>query len=463
MALTFVQIEAAKPRKKPYYLNDGDGLRLKVDTKGRKYFLGRKQINGKRRELHLGAFDPRPVTAGRMEKGIHLELGEPINGPKQARRRYAEKIDQLQSGIDPKQIKEEEEERPIFQVVAEKWIDRKSSGWEWETRNRIEGRFNLWVYKKIGKKKINEVIARDIIDIIEKINDAGKTFTRGKVLEHINNVFRFAKSHEWVSDNPADIDLDALGFQPHQGEQFKSLDWELRHQFWKDIENWQGSDAQAISGGTRGLNEVTKAAIKLQVLTLVRPGELRNAQWSEFDLEGKEHGFPLWTVPADRMKQRKKNPHPHLVPLSVQAVSVLRDLHKITGHLPQVFPGVLGKGNQLNPNGVMSDCTVVNACKRMGYPIHAHGFRHMASTALNEALRDEDADEEQRKWDADWIEQALSHVQKDKIRGTYNNAKYLRPRVKMLQWYADQFSPRPGGGKIKIEQLRQERSLSLVA
>jgi integrase len=463
VALTFARIEAAKPQDKPYYLNDGDGLRLKVDTKGRKYFVGRKQINGKRRELHLGAFDPRPVTAGRMEKGIHLNVGEPINGPAQARRRYAEKIDQLESGIDPRQVKEEKQERPIFQVVAEKWIDRKSSGWEWQTRKRIEGRFDLWVYKKIGNKHIDEVTPRDIIDIVETIDNAGKTFTRGKILEHINNVFRFAKSNQWVSDNPADIDLDALGFQPHQGEQFKALDWDLRHRFWKDIENWQGSDAQSVSGGTRGLNELTKAAIKLQVLTLVRPSELRLAQWPEFDLTGKEHGFPVWTIPAERMKQRKKNGNDHLVPLSAQAVRILVELHKITGHLPQVFPGVRGKGNQLNPNGVMSDCTVVNACKRMGYQIHAHGFRHMASTALNEALRDEDADEEQRKWDADWIEQALSHVQKDKIRGTYNNAKYLRPRFKMLQWYADQFEPRPGGGSIKIEQLRRDRSLSLVA
>jgi hypothetical protein len=234
VALTFARIEAAKPQDKPYYLNDGDGLRLKVDTKGRKYFVGRKQINGKRRELHLGAFDPRPVTAGRMEKGIHLNVGEPINGPAQARRRYAEKIDQLESGIDPRQVKEEKQERPIFQVVAEKWIDRKSSGWEWQTRKRIEGRFDLWVYKKIGNKHIDEVTPRDIIDIVETIDNAGKTFTRGKILEHINNVFRFAKSNQWVSDNPADIDLDALGFQPHQGEQFKALDWDLRHQFWKD-------------------------------------------------------------------------------------------------------------------------------------------------------------------------------------------------------------------------------------
>lgn len=463
MALTFKQVESAKPQEKVYYLQDEDGLRLKVDPKGRKYFVARKQINKKRRDINLGAFDPRPVTAGRMEEGIHSKIGEPINGPAQARRRYAKKVDLLISGAPLTATEKVFEGSPMFQSVAEQWIDRKGSGWEWKTRKRIEGRFDLWVYKKIGTRKIDEVTPTEIIEIIEDINDAGKTFTRGKVLEHINNVFRFAKAKMWVKDNPADIDLDALGFQPHQGESFKSLDWELRHQFWSDIENWQGSELQSTSGGTRGLNDITKAAIKLQVLTLVRPSELRLAQWSEFDLTGKEHGFPLWTIPADRMKQRKKNPNPHLVPLSVQAVAVLMDLFKVTGHLPQVFPGVRGKGNQINPNGLMSDCTVVNACKRMGYPIHAHGFRHMASTALNEALSDADADDEQRKFDSDWIEQALSHAQKDKIRGTYNNAKYLRPRVKMLQWYADQISPRPGGAKIKIDQLRQERSLSLVA
>lgn len=458
MALTITQIEAAKPQKnKSYYLNDGDGLRLKIDPKGNKYFIGRKQINGKRPDIYCGAFDPRPVTAGRMEKGIHFEVGELINGPKQARRRFAEKIDQLQSGVDPKQIKEEEEQRPTFRVASEKWIDRKSAGWGWKTRQNTENRLKKWVFGAIGNTKINEVSPKEIIKILEDIHASGCTYTRDKTREHLYNVFRYGKAKMWVEDNPADLDMRAL-FDAHQSKQFASLDWSLRHKFWNDIENWEGVDE-----GMRGLKPMTKAAIKLQVLTLVRPSELRLAQWFELDLTGREHGFPSWTIPAERMKQRKKNPNDFVVPLSAQAVQIFTELHKISGHLPQVFPGVRGRGGSINENGIMSDGTVIKACQRMGYDITAHGFRHMASTALNEAISGDDADDIQRKWDADWIEESLSHVPKDKVRGTYNNAKYLQPRHKMLQWYADQFMPRPGGGKIKIDQLRQERSLSLVA
>jgi len=454
MALTVAQIKSAKiPKEKYYWLKDVDGLRLRVDPAGSKYFFGRKIIKGKRRDIYCGAFDPRKVTAGSMEKGIHFEIGELINGPKQARRRYAEKINQLQSGLDPKQKKIEKQNKPLFKIAAEEWMKAKSKHWDADTAFSVERRFENWAFEKIGKKPIDLITTRDIVDILEEINDAERTETRDKLKGNLFHVFRFCKAKMWIENNPADVDIRDLGMQPHKGKRFASLDWELRFQFWDDITSYQGTPKQAVSGGRCGLHPVTQAAIKLQVLTFVRPNELREAQWSEFDFDGKEFGFPVWKVAAARMKQRKNNPNDHLVPLSHQVIKILRDLQNISGHLPQVFPGMPGKSDKINPNGLMCKNAVAKACKILGYPITAHGFRHMASTALNEALIDEHGDNPKRKFDSDWIEMALSHSHKDKIRGVYDMSKHLRPRFKMMQWYSDQFCPRPGGATVQITKV----------
>ena len=452
MALTFTQVKNAQAKNKRYYLNDENGLRLSVEPNGTKYFVGRKQINGNRHDIYCGKFNPKKVSSFKMEKGIHDTDSDSVNGPAQARRRYAKKIDLIECGLDPNQIEIDKKNKPLFKTAANDWMEAKSRHWEADTEFKVERRFANWVFKKIAKKRIDLITTRDIVDILEDINNAERTETRDKVKGYLFNVFRFAKAKMWVENNPADFDIKDLGMQPHKGKRFSSLDWELRFQFWDDITSYEGTPKQAVSGGRCGLHPVTQAAIKLQVLTFVRPGELRNAQWSEFDLDGKEYGFPLWTVPAARMKRRKTNPNPHLVPLSKQAIEILRDLQNISGHLPQVFPGMPGKSDKINPNGLMSAETVRKACQRLGYPIHAHGFRHMASTALNEALIDEHEDNPKRKFDSDWIEMALSHCHKDKIRGVYDMSKHLRARYKMMQWYSDQFCPRPGGATINIEK-----------
>lgn len=169
--------------------------------------------------------------------------------------------------------------------------------------------------------------------------------------------------------------------------------------FVKALENYEGS-------------LVTKYATQLLMLTGVRTIELRAAEWAEFDLDK-----ALWEIPKERMKKRR----PHLVPLSTQAIVIMKKLHTITGHYTLLFPG---RNDVRKP---MSEASINKVIKMLGYHgrLTGHGFRHTMSTILHE-----------HGFERAWIEMQLAHVDKNSIRGTYNHAHYLKGRGKMLQWYA---------------------------
>ncbi|MNT32997.1 Prophage CP4-57 integrase [compost metagenome] len=169
---------------------------------------------------------------------------------------------------------------------------------------------------------------------------------------------------------------------------------------------------------------LTRCAIRLLVLTAVRPGELRAAQWSEFDLDG-----DTWAIPASRMKARRQ----HLVPLPHQAVKILRQLQEITGKYPLLFPG------QQKADRPMSENTINKALRLMGYAGRqtGHGFRHLLSTELNE-----------RGYHKDWIERQLAHGDEDEIRDTYNHATYLPQREIMMQEWADSIDALCAGANV---------------
>ena len=175
---------------------------------------------------------------------------------------------------------------------------------------------------------------------------------------------------------------------------------------------------------------MTKTAGHLVILTANRPGVVRSAEWSEFDLDN-----ALWEIPAAKMKMRR----PHLVPLPRQAVEMLRELHRITGSYPFLFPGQGGYGKR--EGKFMSECTINLAYARIGYKgrMTGHGSRHTASTLLHE-----------HGWESKFIDAQLSHKDKDapKIRGEYNHAIYLPQRREMMQWYADYLDQLAGGNVI---------------
>tara|TARA_Y100000588_G_scaffold394251_1_gene513732 strand:+ start:3220 stop:4584 length:1365 start_codon:yes stop_codon:yes gene_type:complete len=447
--LTAVKVENASAIGKVYYLSDTGGLRLKVDKAGRKYWDFR---------FMWGEGNQRKQASHRIGAYPQLSL-------KEARDKRNEVIEGIQEGVDPrleKKIKRLEKRTDearaalrlngvtTFRDVAEQWITSRSDPnqtkqpWDKKTLDNTEGRFANHVYDDIGNLPIEEVTSQMILIVLKKLNDAGKTYSRNKAQEQISNIYRYAKTWGLCQENPADIDMPSV-FEPHQEEHFVALPWEQIHDLWYDIDHWEGAE-QERQRGTVGLNPTTRILIKLSILTLARPGEIRKAEWSEFNFKER-----LWTVPNSRMKFRRKNRGNHFVPLSEQAILILKELKKITGHCKHLFPQIRGKGNVFNDAGVLSENTARSACHRMGYKIHAHGFRHMASTFLNEQYKlDKKGKPDERMFDKDWVEYALSHIDKDKTRGTYNNAKYLEPRANMLQFYADQIAPLPQAPRLKL-------------
>ena len=448
--LTAVKVENAPAIGKVYYLSDTGGLRLKVDKAGRKYWDFR---------FMWGEGDQRKQVPYRIGAYPQLSL-------KEARDKRNEAIEGIQEGVDPrlkKKIKRLEKRTDearaalilngvtTFRDVAEQWITSRSDPkqtkqpWDQKTLGNTEGRFSNHVYDDIGNLPLEEVTSQMILLILKKLNDAGKTFSRNKIHEQISSIYRYAKTWGLCQDNPADIDMTSAFSNQHQEQHFVALPWEQIHDLWHDIDHWEGAE-QERQRGISGLNPVTRALVKLSILTLARPGEIRKAEWSEFDFKK-----CLWTVPNSRMKFRRKNRGDHYVPLSEQAILILNDLQKITGHCKHLFPQIRGKGNAFNDAGVASENTARAACNRMGYEIHAHGFRHMASTFLNEQFTlDKDGEPDEKMFDDDWVEFALSHIDKDKTRGTYNNALYLKPRTKMLQYYADQIAPLPQAPRLQL-------------
>tara|TARA_R110002051_G_scaffold221985_2_gene285619 strand:+ start:1253 stop:2545 length:1293 start_codon:yes stop_codon:yes gene_type:complete len=418
--LTDAKVHAAKIEDGKYVKDTMvPGLRLELRP-GKyglaKYWAVRVQVNGQRVEIALGSFPK--VTL------------------KKARADAVEKRTIAASGIDPRasglKARAVVAGGETFAYAAEEWIKTNEATWSKGVTANIRGRLKNHVYEHIGDLPLDDIDGAMIIDLLKRLEGSdlksSKLHTRDKVLEYIQRVFRYGISYRWTNNQPAQISkADVL--QKRQGalaaKKFVALEWSQIQKFWHDVDHWTNSTVSV----SRGLHPLTSALIKLQILTLSRPGEIRLAEWSEFDLDG-----AMWTVPNARLKNRNQNPDDHLVPLSSQAVAVLRKLKGLTGHLKHLFPKLVGTGDEFDDSGTLSDGTVRLAARRMGYEVTAHGFRHMASTYLH-GLEDED---ERGMWDSLWIEYALGHADSNKIRGIYNNAKYLKPRSRMLQFYADQ-------------------------
>ena len=220
-----------------------------------------------------------------------------------------------------------------------------------------------------------------------------------QVRQYCDAVFRYAKKKRLTDDNPA-ADLDEVIAKP-QTKKWRPLSRKRIGELLQGLGTYVGDPATAI-------------ALRLMLLTFVRTGELRGAEWREFDLEHR-----MWTIPAERMKMRE----PHLVPLSDQAVALLQQLHAITGKRAHLFP------NHRRPSNYIGKTTLNAALVRMGFEgeLSPHGVRKIASTMLNE-----------QGFRPDVIERQLAHGERNQVRGAYNYAQYLPDRKQMMQQWADQ-------------------------
>ncbi len=254
------------------------------------------------------------------------------------------------------------------------------------------------VFPAAGALPIREVTAAQLLEILHKVEKRGAEVVALLIRQWCSAIFRYAVATLRADHDPA----AALKGAVHRPK--------VAHH--KPLSRTEISALLAKLDGFAGY-ATTRIALRLLLLTFVRPGELRRAQWAEFNLDDAE-----WRIPGERMKMREE----HIVPLPRQAVALLRELHKLTGNQPWLFP------NHRRPKESMSPTSLNRALERLGYggKFSAHGFRATASTLLNEL-----------GYDADWIERQLAHAPRNKVRAAYNHAQYLKERRKMVQEWAD--------------------------
>ena len=390
MALTDVAIRNARPGPKPIKLADSGGLHLLVTPAGGKHWRLKYRVDGKEKQLAIGPYPEISLSEARKRRDAARAL--------------------LARGMDPSREKQRDKVRAraeaenTFKAIADEYCSKRKrdgeKGWTPATAKRSEYLLSL-LYPSIGGIAVAEIEPADLLASIRKIEGKGNLESARRTLQLASMVFRYAVATARLRSDPS-RDLKGALTAPTVTHYGAVTDAKEVGELLRAIDGYEG----------QGL---TKLALQLAPHVFVRPGELRHAEWEEFDLEG-----ALWVIPAEKMKMRK----PHHVPLSRQAIAVLREVYQATGPSGYVFPSIRAR---VRP---MSENTINAALRRLGYAtdeMTAHGFRAMASTLLNES----------GKWHPDAIERALAHGDSDKVRAAYHRGAHWQERVKMAQWWSD--------------------------
>ncbi len=386
MPLTDTVIRKAKPGPKPLRLFDAGGLYLEVAPSGGKWWRLKYRFAEKEKRLSLGVYPEVSLKEARGKRDDARRL--------------------LANGIDPSAQRQASKSALVehatnsFETVAREWFAKFSQGWVESHSDKIIRRLERDVFPWIGARPVNSITAAELLTALRRIESRGALETAHRAMQNCGQVFRYAVATGRAERDPT---ADLRGALPPVKEK--------HHASVKDPKAI-GALLRAIDG-YQGLL-ITKCALRLAPLLFVRPGELRKGEWTELNLDGAE-----WRIPAARMKMRAQ----HIVPLSTQAVAILRELHALTGARRYVFPGARTNGRPMSEN------TVNAGLRRLGYTkdeMTGHGFRSIASTLLNE-----------QGWHRDAIERQLAHAERNNIRAAYNFAEHLPERRKMMQAWAD--------------------------
>lgn len=323
---------------------------------------------------------------------------------KEAREKRDEARKALDDGQDPSQLKMQKKltayitSNNSFEIITREWHENRKGAWTEGHAANVLRRLELDIFPTLGFKAIQDIKAPELLAVLKKIEERGAIDIAHRALQTTGQIFRYAVA---TGKAERDISSDLRGaLKTRKKENHAHLEEKELPEFLSKLETDHGS-LQTI------------LAFKLLILTFVRTGELRKARWEEIDFEKRE-----WRIPAERMKMRE----PHIVPLSTQAITILKELEPISGSKEHIFP------NRNNPMTYISENTFLRTIKRMGYHKRTtgHGFRATASTVLNE-----------HSFPSDIIELQLAHSERDKVRASYNHAKRLPERRTMMQWWAD--------------------------
>jgi integrase len=385
--LNDTRIRAAKPLERDYKLADYDGLYLLVRSTGAKLWRLAYRFAGKQKSLALGAYPI--VTLAEAREGRDVARKLIANGTDPSVKRRLEKIAAAAGGNS-------------FREVAEELLVKQAR----EGRAEMTLKKNRWLlepaFDTFGDRSIGDVTAPELLHALRKFEVRGRYESARRMRTVAGMVFRHAIA---TGRATRDISLDLRGALTTPKAKHRAA-------ITKPAE--VGALLRSIDGYTG--QPTTRMALQLSAMMFVRPGELRHARWQEFDLSE-----AVWSIPAETMKMDR----PHRVPLARQAIAIIRDLHKITGHGEFLFHAIS------SVRRVMSENTLNSALRRLGYTkeeVTAHGFRTTASTLLNEMGR----------WNKDAIERQLAHQEQDDVRRAYMHAAEFWPeRVEMMQVWAD--------------------------
>lgn len=389
--LTAIQVRNAKPKDKPYKLNDGKGLFLHVAKSGKKTWRYRFELSGTESTFVLGEYPVLSLEDARAERVTLRELVKSGINPADVRRKEKQEV-----------VEAKEAERKVaessFEAIALDWHQHQRDRWTVNHAEAVLTSLKRHAFESFGAVPIDQITPPMVLKVIRAIEAQGALEMASKTLQRIGAVFRFAIQTGRATYNPAADMRGAL--KAKKVKNHKMIPPEELPEFLQTL--------------TRGdIHTTTKLAIQFTILTAARAGEVRGATWSEIDLDKR-----LWSIPAERMKMRS----PHTVPLSTQAIAILNRLKILYGDKGLVFPGIH------YPEKPLSENTMLFALYRIGYHSKAtmHGFRALFSTICNEAGFNPDA-----------IERQLAHREKNTVRAAYHRSEYLQDRIEMVQWWAD--------------------------
>ena len=386
MPLTDTRIRTLKFTGKPAKYADGGGLHLYVSSSGKKLWRMTYYYDKKEKVLSFGEY---PVIS--LEKAREKRL--------QAKQLLTEGVD---PGAHKKAIKEAQrsEVNDTFQTIAKEWHETRTSDFTEKHRGTVMYRMEKYIFPFIGGEHIARMEAPDILAVVKPLEHKGQNETARRILQIISQVYRYAVVTGRAKRNPA-TDLHGA-LRPRKVVHRAAITEPAKvAQLLRNCDSYEGYFPIIC-------------ALRLAPLVFVRPTELRAAEWSEFNFESKE-----WRIPAQRMKMKQM----HIVPLAKEAMAILEELHAYSGSGKYLFPSIRTETRPL------SDATLLNALRRMGYAkdeMCTHGFRSIASTLLNEL-----------GYNRDWIERQLAHGERNDVRAAYNYAEYLPERRRMMEEWAD--------------------------
>lgn len=398
MALSDVKVRSAKPEAKAYKLTDGEGMVLLVHPNGSKYWRLRYRFGGKEKMLALGKYPEVSLADAR------------------ARRDEARKL--LANGVDPSENKkavkvEQEQEAITFEVVARDW-HASNQKWSASHSARVLKSLEDNLLTAIGKRNIAELKTRDLLVPIKAVESSGRLEVAARLQQRTTAIIRFAVQSGLIDYNPAQEMAGAVASGNRQHR--PALELKCIPELLQKVDNYTG-------------RPLTRWATELTLLIFIRSSELRFARWSEIDFE-----TSMWTIPPERepipgvkhSHRGSKMRTPHLVPLSKQALAILKQIKQFCGEQGLIFIG------DHDPRKPMSENTVNKALRVMGYDtkveVCGHGFRTMACSSLIES----------GLWSRDAVERQMSHMERNSVRAAYvHKAEFIDERKLMLQWWAD--------------------------